>query len=111
MICSCCGQEVKPKARLDAFAARRQGAPLTGGVLRALMAARSPMPLRDLVCAVCADDPDGGPESADHCVMVAIHRLRPQLRDIGWTIKRHGWSGYALQPALAGRTTPAGKSS
>jgi hypothetical protein len=98
MICPCCGQEVTPKGRLQAFAARRQSAPLTGGVLRVLMAARTPIPLRDLVSAVYANDPSGGPDSADQCVRIAIHRLRPQLRDIGWTIQRHGWSGYALQP-------------
>lgn len=101
MICPCCGQEVKPKARLQAFAARRQKSPLTGGVLRALMSARAPMPLHDLVMAVYADDPNGGPESADQCVRIAIHRLRPKLRDIGWNIQRFGWSGYALQPVRA----------
>jgi hypothetical protein len=96
MICPCCGQEVQPKARLQAFVARRSKAPLTGGVLRALMRAKSPMHVADLVSVVYADDPDGGPDTAEQCIRIAVHRLRPQLLAIGWTIQRYGWSGYAL---------------
>jgi hypothetical protein len=98
MICPCCGREVTPNDRLKAFVAKNSGGTVKGGVLNALMAARAPMSLKDLVGVVYAHDPNGGPMGADQCIRICISRLRPGLNAIGWTIQHYGWSGYTLQP-------------
>jgi hypothetical protein len=100
MICPCCGQEVTPKGRLQAFAAR-QSPIVQGPVIRALMQATRPLSAAELVDRVYANNPSGGPDGATKSIHIAVHRLKPKLRDIGWMIEWQGWAGYTLRQVAA----------
>jgi hypothetical protein len=55
--------------------------------------------VRDLVDLVYADDPDGGPLTAQRCLNVIAHRANAQLRPQGYQIKSM-WLGRGARYRL-----------
>ena len=97
MICPCCGQEVKPKARLEALA-RRLSPKVQGPMLMALIKSQKPLSANDLANVVYAGRSDGGPDAANKVIHLSISKLRDHLRGTGYEINRYGLSGYQLMP-------------
>jgi DNA-binding response OmpR family regulator len=52
-----------------------------------------------IVDRIYADDPNGGPHTADNAVAVYLNRLRPKLAEYGWTAGRlkHHSAGIGLR--------------
>lgn len=94
MICPCCGQPVTPKGRLQALMA--EVGPVSGAILRELLAAQAPLSARDLADRVYRGVHDGGPANPVQVVSLSVARLRRRLEPIGWTIRCRQWQGYRL---------------
>lgn len=96
MICPCCGQTVTPPGRLQAL--MPELGPVSGALLRVLMAADRPLSQRELAERVYAGAVDGGPSAAEQVIAVTARRLRRQIEPLGWTIRSAPWLGYRLAP-------------
>lgn len=57
---------------------------------------------------VWADDINGGPDDAQNCVSVHMHRLRPVLQALGWHIGRNP-GGQGIRLWAPGEWTPETK--
>lgn len=94
--CPCCGQPVAPGQFQSAVLSRTLG--LTG--VRAALVdalARSAgqwVPAQRIIAAMYADDPDGGPLTAESVLRSLSSRIRPALARAGYALEaRHGGRG------------------
>jgi hypothetical protein len=99
MICPCCSQTVTPPGRLQALV--RELGPVSGGILRELLASSESLTPSQIADRVYAGVAGGGPVGATNVVRQMVHRMKPRLKEIGWTIRAVGWSGYRLVPLPA----------
>lgn len=84
--CPCCGKPINGAAPIDSLVTAR----LSPEQLRIIDALASAYPRgitrRVLADIVFADDPNGGPDSAENQMSVQMHWMRPTLRQLGWTV-------------------------
>jgi hypothetical protein len=91
--CPCCGQQIDGEVPAKALAS----VPLRPTARRIIDALASVYPrglsARQIADRVYADDPNGGPESAEDAMSVHMHRARPIIQGYGWTVGASGKHG------------------
>lgn len=103
MHCPTCGHETSQRAPIEGLSS----APISGAVRRAIIevlvdAYPGHVETQRLIDIVYADDPDGGPTSAQSTISKHIMKVRAKIEEYGWTIpfatRGPGSSGYCLAP-------------
>lgn len=91
MDCPCCGQKLLGDIPASALSAATDLRPVERRVVEAL-AQVYPKGLtrRQLADRVYANDPTGGPLSAERCIDVHLHYVRKKLSPLGWMAGRTG---------------------
>ena len=95
IICPCCNQ---PTTGVDPLKAHTVFTPTELKIIKALPRA-GVIATEDLIDRVYGDDPDGGPEWANHAIYNNLSRIRKKLRPLGYDIAKTNGHGYRLERA------------
>lgn len=93
--CPTCGRQLQGSMPIHLAAAMMP--PVMERIVLVLASAGG-LSRRELADRVYADDPDGGPDTAENCISSTINIYRGRLAATGWRIRSSSWTGYWLEP-------------
>lgn len=102
-ICPCCGQQMPGGLPVEAL--ENVYFPPTELKIVSALARTYPrgMTARALVDVVYADDPNGGPDGAEHSMRQFIHRARKRMQPYGWRVGGFGRTGQLRLQRIEGQ--------
>lgn len=95
--CPCCGQPAPKTAHPKGLAdvpMRPTAKRIVAELIRAYPRGVSARQLADRVYAM---DANGGPDDAENCIYVHLHKAKPIIRQYGWEAGAFGHHGIRLQ--------------